>query len=144
MGDAVDAGPRYVDAHAVGADDAGATTTRRGDDFVLQLAAVRAEFGETGSVDDGELDAARRAVPDDAEQAGSGDDDVGEVNFAGDFSEARVASESEDLLFARVDRVEVAGIAGVPDLGQERVAALAGILRCADDGQGGRAEQFVE
>ena len=131
------------DALAVGPDDRRAVAPRDRHELLLPGGAV-VDFREPAAADDHERHAALAALLHDAGDRLRGDQQVGDVGRLGQRGDRRMARHPEDLVAARVDRVDAALEALVEQVADRPAVQPLRIGRCAHHGDRRRREQPVE
>ncbi len=134
-------GRRMNDTHGIGADQAHAGLARRGDQAFLHLAAFVARFGEAVGIDGGDRHALGAAVADGVLNMLGRDHDEGMVDRARNVGHGLERGHALNLVPARVDGIDVAGIAVGFEKPLRPAGVFRGVRRGADQGHGPGREQ---
>ena len=134
-------GRRMNDTHGIGADQAHAGLARRGDQAFLHLAAFVARFGEAVGIDRRDRHTLGPAVPDGVLDMLGRDHDKGVVDRARNVGDGLERGHALNLVPARVDGIDVAGIAVGFEEPLRPAGVFRGVRRGADQGHGPGREQ---
>ena len=134
-------GGRMNDAHGIGADQANAGLARRGDQAFLHLAAFVARFGEAVGIDGRDGHTLGPAVADGVLNMLGRDHDEGMVDRARNVGHGLERGHALNLVPARVDGIDVAGIAVGFQKPLRPAGVFRGVRRGTDQGHGPGREQ---
>jgi hypothetical protein len=133
-----------VKAFGIGAADAHARSPRQRRNLVLQAGLRAALLGKARRDDDGIGDAGRRAFRERRQHRVGRNDDKCEIDRRSDGGDRRKAAKARDLGIARIDRIEVPGIAVHAQKIEEQAPDLGALGRGPDNGDRLRRKEAMK